>query len=96
MLCMSSDVCGGLAPSLLSGDVPEAAVSPGEGTLLFLLPLPQWPPDHTPLWSHDLLRLHLWPQRELRWTNGPSRKHVLMRCVCLLPAGMSKHQQGSS
>lgn len=26
-----SDVCGDLAPSLLSGDVPEAAVPSGEG-----------------------------------------------------------------
>lgn len=37
----SSDVCGGLAPSLLFGDVPEAAVSSGEGTLAFLLPASQ-------------------------------------------------------
>lgn len=32
LVSASSDVCGGLAPSLLSGDVPEAAVSPSEGT----------------------------------------------------------------
>ena len=30
-VCLFSDVCGDLAPSLLSGDVPEAAVPSGEG-----------------------------------------------------------------
>jgi len=30
-LCVSKGVCGNVAPSLFSGDVPEAAVSSGEG-----------------------------------------------------------------
>lgn len=36
-----SDVCGDLAPSLLSGDVPEAAVPSGEGKR-------DTPPPHPP------------------------------------------------
>lgn len=43
-VCLFSDVCGDLAPSLLSGDVPEAAVPSGEGKRDTPPPPPSSPP----------------------------------------------------
>lgn len=43
-VCLFSDVCGDLAPSLLSGDVPEAAVPSGEGKRDTPPPSPLLPP----------------------------------------------------
>ena len=98
---VSPDVCGGLAPSLLSGHVSEAAVSSGQGTSTFPLPLlfphPRGLPDHSPC-SHMTFTCRLrgssegiWPHRgQLCSVQLPGlRPHACSNSfVCLLSAGM--------
>lgn len=54
VVCVSKGVCGNVAPSLFSGDVPEVAISSGEGknVLQALRPTHSRSPLRTAGWLH--------------------------------------------
>ena len=77
LVVWTPDVCGAVAPPLLSGDVPQAAVPPGEGRLHAPPRLHRPPPSLllSPPLTHTLLRAHTLSYTAPLATTEPGHAH---------------------